>query len=194
MKTVIKRVLTLALAVVMLSLMMSLVSCSEVESTIEDFLSADSYTWTKGNESTVKVSGSTVYRKDATHEVYLYHSEENQCYYYYVKNLVTKGTQKLKIDSEDYIVYRNEVISEVSAMAGHLSSALQILDQLERDGEAYKYQEIAESQFTTTLLVKNGEITQTVQVADLKVVYKVSAIGETEIEIPQSVMAAVAAQ
>ena len=194
MKTVIKRVLTLALAVVMLSLMMSLVSCSEVESTIETFLSADSYTWTKGNESTVKVSGSTVYRKDATHEVYLYHSEENQCYYYYVKNLVTKGTQKLKIDSEDYIVYRNQVISDVSAMAGRLSSALQILDQLERDGEAYKYQEIAESQFTTTLLVKDGEITQTVQVADLKVVYKVSAIGETEIEIPQSVMTAVAVQ
>ena len=194
MKTVIKRVLTLALAVVMLSMMMSLVSCSEVESTIETFLSADSYTWTKDGGSTVKVSGSTVYRKDATHEVYLYHSEENQCYYYYVKNLVTKGTQKLKIDSEDYIVYRNEVISEVSAMAGHLSSALQILDQLERDGEAYKYQEIAESQFTSTLLVKDGEITQTVQVADLKVVYKVSAIGETEIEIPQSVMATVAAQ
>ena len=108
--------------------------------------------------------------------------------------MVTKGTQKLKIDSEDYIVYRNQVISNVSSMAGELSSVMQILDQLEMDGEAYKYKDLGEGLLTTTLLVKDGEIVRTTQVVDTKTVYKVSLINETEIEIPQAVMAAVAIQ
>ena len=187
MKTAFKRVFSLVMLAVMLSLSLTLMSCSEIEDTIEDFLSASSYTF-KTETTEIKVSDSTVYYKDATKEVYLYHSAEDECYYYYVAPVAGGIKTKLKIDSEDYISYHNQTIKSVSNLTTELIAFLNIIDETEMiDETTYKYKEQKELNYYVTLNVLDGVITRTVSDNGVTTKITVSAIGETEIVIPEAV-------
>ena len=186
MKIAIKRLLTLALAVVMLALSLSLVSCSEEESTIEDFLSADNYTYKQDENKFIMVDGSTVYCKNEVNEQYLYLSEAEECYYYCA---LVKGTiiSKLKIDSEDYIIYHNQMVSGASSFAAELTAFLQIMDELERDGEAYKYQTHSDGTYTAKITIKEEQIIREATIQGVKYVSKVCDMDNTVITIPNAV-------
>ena len=179
-----KRIISLLALLTVACSALLLSSCGEVtlKGRIEEFLTAESYTYESGN-ALLMVDRQTVYLKEGERERYLYYDSDKQGYYYCVKEK-SKDLIKESLDSEMYILRYRDLINEASMSASTLSVLLHNGNLIGETDVSCKVsfgkQEIELSADETTLTVRalTGD-SQKTQIYD---------INDTEIEIPDSVM------
>ena len=175
MKKTIKRALALILAMSTLAILLVLASCG-TGGAIEGFLTSDNYSF-KSGKLVVKKDDATVYYTNGAVEKYLYYDKENKSYYY--SEVSASGTVvKLKIDSEKYIDYHEEMVSNVAEATKLLTGFLQISDKLvanESGDYAVKEYKIVETDGIITC--SKGTVSMVI-----------SEVGSTAITIPAKVL------
>ena len=181
-----------AIAVILLGIMvLCLASCS-LESTVEDFLKSDNYTFEVA-DGVLKVSGSTVqYTVTGEKEIYLYYDKKDGKYYYAVDYLNdTENDVKLFIDSEEYISYYTELVSSSTLLASMLSSFIRVSDSL-TPNEDGSYVMMFDEDESLIISEVDGKITITAKDDDEENSSFIYSIGDTEIVVPQEILDKVA--
>ena len=184
MKSVFKRIITLASVVIMLSILIMLASCDAYDSVIESFIKSDNYTIESENYS-LTVDGASVNFKMDNAELYLYYDKSAKSYFYV--NILEDEITKLAIDSEQYITYYKAIVSPASNMAAKLSGFKQIRDLFEEADGKYTISE--DENISYTVAVSDGVINYTVdnEGDENDYSYKIHNIGSTKVVIPDNV-------
>lgn len=177
MRKTMKSALALLLVASTLLALLMFASCG-ITSDIEGFLTSDNYTF-KAGKMTIMVDKSTVYYTDGNVEKYLYLSKAEGRYYYCEAG---KGKKVVKeaIDSEEYIVYHNQLLTNVSYVSQHLTAFLQVAESIEASDGVYTVG-------SYSIKSVDGVITCTVG----KSTAEITAVGSTVVEIPEAVLNAV---
>ena len=181
-----KRIISFVALLAVLCSALLLSSCGEItlRGTLEEFLTAESYTYESG-DTLLMVDKQTVYLKEGDVEKYLYYDEDEQGYYYCIKEK-SKDIVKESLDSEMYILRYRELIKEASMSASTLSVLLHNGDLIgETDLKCkvtFGEHEMEISADETGIVVRalTGDSQKT----------EIYDINNTEIEIPDSVMKA----
>ena len=179
MRTIMKRITALVLAIGTLMALVMLVSCGGTKDAVEEFLTSDSYTF-KAGKQTVKVDKSSVYYNNGVVESYLYYNKGDRRYYYCEINK-EKEIDKQSIDSEEYIIYHDKMVAIVGQTSKLLSGFLQSSHMLEEVEGTYTVDNY-------TIKEAEGVITCTVGASTAKI----SDVGTTRIDIPDKVLDAIA--
>ena len=180
MKKTIKSVLALALVVATLCTLLVLTSCGGVSSTVEKFLRAEEYT-IQTDDLIIMVDGASVYYKAGTVEKYLYlvrnksNNEEGKYYYCVVTN--GKITSKLEIDSEEYIFYREELVSYAASTAEKLSLGVRLEKDISTEEGAYAIANIKVEQVNGDIYLTEGNKTTVI-----------SGIKNTRVVVPDVIL------
>ena len=184
MKSVFKRIITLASVVIMLSILIMLASCDAYDSVIESFLKSDNYT-VESENYTLTVDGAAVNFKMEDNQLYLYYDKSAKSYYYVT--VVEDEITKLAIDSEQYITYYKAIVLPASNMAAKLSGFMQIRDHFEEADGKYTIKDGEEGSFSVS--INEGIITIEVDNdgENNDYSYKIYNVGDTDVDIPDKV-------
>ena len=170
-----KSVLALTLLAATLSVLLLFVSCG-TDGDIKNFLTAEKYT-VENDSLTIKVDGATVYYKSGNVEKYLY-LVRKETMYYYCEIKDGKIVTKRAIDSEDYIGYRQAMVSYAMQLSEILTATLQVADQAKVEDSSYMINGYSISSVDGAITIsKDGKATV------------ISEINKTEVEIPEAVLA-----
>lgn len=177
MRNNIKRAVAVCLLALTLVSVLFVTSCG-ITSTVEDFLTADTYTY-ESEDVKIMVERATVYRKDTNKESYLYYSKEDGRYFYC--EIKDGKIKKKSIDSEMYIVQREQMVKEASAVSETLTAFLQLEEAVAESEGKFILGDVAVYESGDAVCVeKQGKL------------IKIYGVDDTRVAIPNDVKAQIA--